>query len=55
MVIENELLSSVILKTEFGHSKEVTPNNHLPYSSKFIGGLNENIRICLFITNSGVF
>ena len=41
-MIENELFSLVILKTEFVHSNEETPNNHLPSSSKFIGGLNEN-------------
>ena len=39
-MIENELFSSVILKTEFVHSSELTANNHLPSSIKFKGGLN---------------
>ena len=53
-MIENELFSLVILKTEFVASKEVTPNNHLHSSTKFIGGENENVCICLFILKSSV-
>ena len=41
----NEFSSSVILKTEFVHSNELTAINHLPSSTKFIGGLNENVCI----------
>ena len=40
-MIEDELFSLVILKTEFVHSNELTPKNHLPSSTKFIGGLNQ--------------
>ena len=36
------MFSLVMLKTELVHSNELTANNHLPSSSKFIGGLNEN-------------
>ena len=53
-MIENELFLLVILKTEIVHSSEVTLNNHLPSSTRFIGGLNENVCICLFILNSKV-
>ena len=41
IVNESLLFSSVTLKTELVASKEVTPNNHLPSSTEFIGGLNE--------------
>ena len=40
-MIEKELFSLVILKTEFVHSNEDTASNHLPSSTKFVGGLNE--------------
>ena len=53
-MIENELLSSVILKTELVHSKEETANIHLSSSRKLIGGLNENVCLGLFILNSRV-
>ena len=53
-MIENELFSLVMLKTEFVHSNEDTPKNHLPSSTKLIGGLNEKVYICLFILNSRV-
>ena len=53
-MIENELFSLVMLKTEFVHSNEDNPNNHLPSSSRFIGGLNEKVCICLFILNSTI-
>ena len=43
IVIENELFSLVILKTEFVHSNELTAKSHLPSSTKFIGGLNEKV------------
>ena len=36
-MIENELFSLVILKTEVVHSNELTASNHLPSSTKFIG------------------
>ena len=53
-MIENELLSSVILKIEFVHPNEDTANNHLSSSTKFIGELNKKICLCLFILNSSV-
>ena len=40
-VIEKLLFSLFILKTEFVHSKELTASNHLPSSTKLIGGENE--------------
>ena len=54
IVIENELLSSIIKQTEFVHSNEVTPKVHLPSSTKLIRGLNEKVCICLFILKSSV-
>ena len=51
---ENELFSLVMLKTEFVHSYEDNPNNQLPSSTKFTGGLNKNVFICLFILKSSV-
>ena len=35
------MFSLVMLKTELFASKEVTPNNLLPSSTKFIGGLDK--------------
>ena len=53
-MIENELFSLVMLKTEFVQSEFVTPNNHLPSSTKIIGGLNENVSFDQIILNSSV-
>ena len=53
-MIENELFSLVLLKTEFVHSKELTAGSHFPSSAKFIGGLTEKVCICLFNLNSRV-
>ena len=43
MLIENEVLSLAMLKTELVASKLVTAKNHLASSTKVIGGQNEKI------------
>ena len=54
VITETLLFSSVIIKTELVASKEVTANNHLLSSAKYIGWLNEKASICLFSLNSSV-
>ena len=54
IVNKTELFSLVIIKTEFVHSNEVTPINHLPSSERFIAALNEKVCICVSILNSRV-
>ena len=54
MLIGKLLFSSVILKTKFLQTNEITPYNHFPSSEIIIGGLNEYVCVCLFITNSRV-
>ena len=39
----NKITHKNVRKTEFVHSKDLTPNNHSPSSTIFIGGLNENV------------
>ena len=53
IVIENEVSSLLILKTEFVRSNEDTASNNLPSSERFIGG-EKKICVCLFILNSRV-
>ena len=53
IVIGKLSFSLVILKTDFVASKEVTLYNHF-YEERFIGELNENVSIYLFILYSSV-
>ena len=54
MVIDNDLFSLFILKTDLVASKQDNASNHLPSSIKFKGGEKENAFVCLFILKSNV-
>ena len=50
--IKKKLFSSVLSKTELIALKALAADNRFPYSGRFIGGLNEQVPICLFKLNS---